>query len=84
MELKISEKFKKLIADTGLEFCIIDRELHTIIVNSLLGGSINKMYSQIYPLISISQQLDPLYERSMSGKEGDGKNLIVTLYPVIK
>ena len=54
------------------------------IVNSLLSGSINKMYSQIYPLVSIYQQLDSSYERSISGKEGDGKNLIVTLYPVIK
>ena len=62
-----------MIADTGPEFYIIDRELHMTIVNSLLGGSINKMYSQVYPLISISQQLDPLYERSMSGKESDGK-----------
>lgn len=48
------------------EFCIIDRELHTTIVNSCLSQSMNKMYSQIYPLVSISQQLDPLYERSMN------------------
>jgi len=47
------------------EFCIIDRELHMTIVNSCLSGSMYKMYLQIYPLVSISQQLDPLYERSM-------------------
>jgi len=48
------------------KFCIIDRELHMAIVNSCLSQSMNKMYSQIYPLVSISQQLDPLYERSMN------------------
>ena len=48
-----------------LKFCILDRELHITIVNSCLNGMIYKMYLQIYPLISISQQLDPLYERSM-------------------
>ena len=36
------------------------------IVNSSLSGTMSKMYSQIYPLVSISQQLDPLYERSMN------------------
>ena len=48
------------------EFCIIDRELHMTIVNSCLNRSIIKIYSNIYPLVSISQQLDPLYERSMN------------------
>ena len=48
------------------EFCILDRELHMTIVNSCLNGIMNKMYSRIYPLVSISQQLDPLYERSMN------------------
>jgi len=48
------------------EFCIIDRELHMTIINSCLSQSMNKMYSQIYPLVRISQQLDPLYKRSMS------------------
>ena len=48
-----------------LKFCILDRELHITIVNSCLNGMIYKMYLRIYPLVSISQQLDPLYERSM-------------------
>jgi DNA-binding GntR family transcriptional regulator len=48
-----------------LGFSIIDRELHMTIVNSGLNGIMHKTYLQIYPLVSISQQLDPLYERSM-------------------
>jgi DNA-binding GntR family transcriptional regulator len=48
------------------EFCIIDRELHMMIVNSCLSQMMNRMYSQVYPLVEISQQLDPLYKRSMS------------------
>ena len=37
-----------------------------IIVNASKSGKIYKMYLQLYPLVSISQQLDPLYKRSMS------------------
>lgn len=48
------------------EFCILDRELHMTIVNASKSGKIYKMYLQLYPLVSISQQLDPLYKRSMS------------------
>jgi len=49
-----------------LTFCTLDRELHITIVTSCLNGMIHKMYLQVYPLVSISQQLDPLYERSMN------------------
>lgn len=47
------------------EYCALDRELHITIINCCSNDLIHKMYLQIYPLISISQQLDPLYERSM-------------------
>jgi len=48
------------------EFCIMDRELHMAIVNSCLNQNMNKFYSHIYSLIRISQQLNPLYKRSLS------------------
>jgi len=47
------------------KFCSLDKELHMVIVKSCLSLSMNRIYSQIYPLVSISQQLDPLYKRSM-------------------
>ena len=49
-----------------LAFRVLDRDLHMTIVNGCLNGMIHKMYFQIYPLVAISQQLDPFYERSMN------------------
>jgi len=57
---------KPLKPKKPLEFCIADRELHMEIVNSHKNRKIHEIYLQLYPLISISQQLDPLYKRSMS------------------
>jgi len=57
---------KPLKPKKPLEFCIADRELHMAIVNSCKNRKIHETYLQLYPLVSISQQLDPLYKRSMS------------------
>ena len=57
---------KPLEPEKPLEFCKADRELHMAIVNSCKNGKIYKIYLQLYPLVSISQQLDPSYERSMN------------------
>ena len=49
-----------------LKYCIADRELHLSIVKSSLNEKLYKIYMRMYPFVSISQQLDPLYERSLN------------------
>lgn len=49
-----------------LKYCIADRELHLSIVKGSLNGKLCNIYLRMYPFVIISQQLDPLYERSLN------------------
>lgn len=60
----IALKEKPLQSKKPPEFCTLDRELHMTLIKSCLNGLIYRTYSQTYNLISISQQINPLYERS--------------------
>jgi len=46
------------------EYIIADRQFHLCIVKSHMNTRLHNMYLHIYPLVEISQQLDPLYQRS--------------------
>jgi len=48
-----------------VSYCVADRELHLSIVKSSLNKKLYNIYLRMYPFVSISQQLDPLYERSL-------------------
>ena len=57
---------KKLLeSKKPLEFYELDKELHMAVVNSSVNSKIIKSYLQLYPLVIMSQQLDPYYDRSM-------------------
>jgi len=58
---KEENKEKKL-----LEYHIIDREFHLNIVKSSSNHKLYNIYLRIYPFVSISQHLDPMYERSLN------------------
>ena len=77
-ETKDKDLFQKYLQDSiemqkeaiepkkPLKYCIADRELHLSIVKSSLNEKLYKIYMRMYPFVSISQQLDPLYERSLN------------------
>ena len=66
LKKEIKMQKEPLLPKKPPEFCILDKELHMTIVNSLLSGRIKKIYSRIYPIATISQQLDPSYEKSVN------------------
>ena len=47
------------------EFRDVDNAIHMMIVENCRNKQLNRLYQQLYPLVEISQQLDPLYDRSM-------------------
>ena len=47
------------------KFRVADKELHRLIVKSCPNKRLYNLYLQIHHFVEISQQLDPLYERSM-------------------